>query len=298
MKLGEFASPQAQAEFDAVYDRGVAALPEPVGQWDIPTGFGSARVYRFGDAPDEPGSTPMVLLPGRAGTVVMWEPNLATLAARNPVYALDLIGEPGRSEQTAPIRDSADQAAWLDAMLDNLELPAAHLVGYSFGGWLATNLAVRHPKRIASLTLIDPVQTFAPFPLRLLVRTALTMVPGIRGRARESFVRWVSGGAEVDTDDAVAKVIDEGMRTYRIALPTPRMSTDAQLRSIPVPVLALIAGRSVMHDAKRAVARARDLIPDVRAELWPSASHAIAGESADEVNARVLEFLDEIEQTR
>jgi pimeloyl-ACP methyl ester carboxylesterase len=297
MALGGFTSPQARAEFDAVYDRAFAALPEPVGRWDIPTDFGTARVYRFGHSGNDVAATPTVLLPGRAGTVVMWEPNLATLVAHRPVYALDLIGEPGRSEQAAPIRDGADQAAWLDTVLATLNLPAAHLAGYSFGGWLAANLAVRHPKRLASLTLIDPVQTFAGFPIPLLVRTALTVVPGIRDRARNSFLRWVSGDAEIDTDDPVANVIDEGLRTYRIALPTPKLFTDSQLRSIPVPVLALIAGRSVMHDANRAVARARALIPDVCAELWPSATHAIAGESAADVNARVLKFLDEIERS-
>jgi pimeloyl-ACP methyl ester carboxylesterase len=297
MTLGGFTSPRARAEFDAVYDRAFAALPEPVGQWDILTDFGTARVYRFGQAGNDVAVTPMVLLPGRAGTVVMWEPNLATLVARRPVYALDLIGEPGRSEQTAPIRDGADQAAWLAAVLAALDLSAVHLAGYSFGGWLAANFAVHHPKRLVSLTVIDPVRTFAGFPISLLVRTALTVVPGIRDRARESFLHWVSGDAEIDTDDPVANVIDEGLRTYRIALPTPKVFTDSQLRSIPVPVLALIAGRSVMHDANRAVARARALIPDVRAELWPSATHAIAGESAADVNARVLKFLDEIERS-
>ncbi|WP_307849779.1 alpha/beta fold hydrolase [Qaidamihabitans albus] len=248
-------------------------------------------MYRFG----KPGPTPLVLLPGRAGAVVMWEPNLAAFAADRPVYAFDLIGEPGRSEQTAPIRGAADQAAWLDTVLGVLELPAVHLLGYSFGGWLATNLAVRAPRRLASLTLIDPVQTFARFPLALLARTALALIPGISRWGRPAFLRWISGDAESLTADPVAGAINEGMRTYRIALPTPTQFTDAQLRSIDVPVLALIAGRSVMHDARRAVARARELLPDVRAELWPAATHSIAGESAAEVNARVLAFLAEVE---
>lgn len=292
MALGRFVSPQARVEYDAAYDRGFAALPEPTGQHDIATEFGTARVYRFG----EPGPTPVMLLPGRAGTSVMWEPNLAAFAARGPVWTVDLIGEPGRSEQTAPIRGAADQAAWLGTVLDTLEPCPVHLVGYSFGGWLATNLAVRAPQRLASVTLIDPVQTFARFPLDLLVRSALTLIPGIRRWARPSFLRWISGSAEVKADDPVATVIGEGMRNFRIALPTPTAFTDAQLRSLTVPVLTLIAGRSVIHDARRAVARARDLLPDVRAELWPSATHAIAGEAATEVNARVLEFLAEIEQ--
>ncbi|MFD4249998.1 alpha/beta fold hydrolase [Amycolatopsis thermoflava] len=294
MTLGGFTSPQARVAYDAAYDRGFAALPAPAEERDVATAFGTARVYRFG----EPGPAPMVLLPGRAGTTIMWEPNLPAFIARGPVYALDLIGEPGRSEQTAPIRDADDQAAWLDTVLATLGLRDVHLVGYSFGGWLAANLAVRAPDRLASLTLIDPVRTFATFPVSLLVRTALALVPGIRRWSRPAFLAWISGGAEVAEDDPVATVIDEGMRTYRIALPTPLLFTDAQLRGLTVPVLALIAARSVIHDGRRAAARARELLPDARVELWPAATHAIAGESAAEVNARVLEFLAELEQRR
>ncbi|GLY71603.1 alpha/beta fold hydrolase [Amycolatopsis taiwanensis] len=292
MTLGGFISPQARVEYDTAYDRGFATLPAPVEQHDVPTAFGTARVYRFG----EPGPVPVVLLHGRAGTTIMWKPNLPALAARGPVYAVDLIGEPGRSEQTAPIRNAEDQAAWLDTVFTTLALRKMHLVGYSFGGWVAANQAVRAPDRLASLTLIDPVQTFARFPASLLVRTALTLVPGIRRRARSSFLAWISGAAEVAEDDPVATVINEGMRTYQIALPTPTLFTDAQLHGVTVPVLALIAGRSAIHDGRRAATRARELLPDGRVELWPAATHAIAGESATEVNARVLEFLAEIEQ--
>lgn len=291
MGLGRFAAPQARREYFAVYDRGIAALPAPAERHDIDTGFGRVRAYRFG----EPGATPVVLLPGRAGTAVMWEPNLAALTGRGPVYALDLLGEPGRSEQTAPIRTAADQAAWLRTVLDELAPDGAHLVGYSFGGWLAANLAARAPRGLRSLVLVDPVQTFARFPGRLLVRSALAMLPGVRRWGRPSFLRWIVDGVEIPADDPVAAVIDEGMRTFRIALPTPMPFGDARLSSIGMPALALLAGRSVMHDASRAAARARALLPDAEVELWPSATHAIAGESAAEVNARVLAFLAKVD---
>ncbi|EMD29989.1 alpha/beta fold hydrolase [Amycolatopsis azurea] len=289
MKLGGFASSEARAEYEAVYERGLAALPAPTGTHDIRTEFGVARVYRFG----RPGGTPIVLLPGRAGTVVMWEPNLKALIGHGEVYAVDLIGEAGRSEQTVPIRDGADQAAWLTTVLAELDLPSVHLVGYSFGGWLAANLAVRAPERLKSLTVIDPVLTFGGLTAGLVVRATLTAVPVVNRWARPSFLRWISGDAEVDATDPVARVIDEGMRTYRIALPSPRLFTDAQLRSLRMPVLALIAGRSVIHHPERAAARARKLLPQGQVELWPSATHAIAGEAADEVNTRILTFLSE-----
>jgi pimeloyl-ACP methyl ester carboxylesterase len=282
-----FLSTEARAEYDVAYDRAFATLPTPAEQRDVVTDFGTARVYRFGEA----GPAPLVLLPGRAGTTIMWEPNLAALAAEHPVWTVDLIGEPGRSEQTAPIRDAADQAAWLDSVLRSLDLPSVHLVGYSFGGWLAANLAVRAPGRLASLSLIDPVQTFGRIPLGLFVRTTLTLLPGIKHLTRASFMRWIAGGAEMAADDPVATVIEAGLRAFKIRLPTPGLFSDAQLRSIRVPVLALIAGRSVIHHGARAAARARALLPDARVELWPDATHAIAGESPAEVNTRILEFV-------
>jgi pimeloyl-ACP methyl ester carboxylesterase len=293
MKLGGFTSPRAEREYDAVYERGLAALPERTGQRDITTAFGTARVYRFGTG----AAVPAVLLPGRAGTAVMWQPNLAAWSRRGPVYAVDLIGEPGGSEQTAPIRDGADQARWLAATLEALGHETVHLIGYSFGGWLAANYAARAADGLASLTLIDPVRTFGELPVALLLRTTLALVPGVRRWGRPAFTRWISGGARVAPGDPVAAVIDAGMRTYRIRLPTPELPADERLRSIGGPVLALLAGNSVIHGAGKAAARARALLPHAQVEVWPGATHAIAGESAAAVNERVLTFLDEVDRT-
>ncbi len=290
MRIGGFRSAQAKAAFDSVYDDGMRALPEPAATHDVATDYGTVRVYRFGPA----NGPPLVLLPGRAGTALMWRPNLSALAARHPVYAMDLLGEPGRSVQTRPLRGAADQAAWLDAVLSALDLRLVHLVGVSFGGWLACNQAVRAPDRLASISLLDPVRTMGHLPAKLLWRTMLVNLPVISRWARPAFLSWISGGIPVPTADPVAAVIDAGIRDYRIGAPVPEFFTDDELRSIRVPVLVLIAGRSVIHHAPAALARARTLIPHAQAELWPHASHAISGECAVEVNARALRFVDDV----
>lgn len=293
MGLGGFVSAQARDEYFAAYESAFTALPPVAERFDVETAFGTARVYRFG----APGPSPMVLLHGRAGATVMWQPNLQAFVDRNgPVYSVDVIGEAGRSVQTAPIRDGADQAAWLSTVLAELALEDVHLVGYSFGGWLAANYAVHEPSRLASLTLIEPVQTFARFTAGLIARSALAVLPVVRRWGRPAFISWISDGAEVDVDDPVARVIEEGMRTFRIGLPTPRVFTDAQLWDLRVPALVLLGGRSVMHDGRKAVERARRLLVDAQCELWPSATHSIAGESAAAVNARVLAFLSSVER--
>jgi pimeloyl-ACP methyl ester carboxylesterase len=49
------------------------------------------------------------------------------------------------------LSDMADDTA---GMLDSLGIAAAHIVGASMGGMIAQQVAVRHPKRVKSLTLI------------------------------------------------------------------------------------------------------------------------------------------------
>lgn len=284
-RISGFITEDGRRRYAAAYARGMASLPEPAEVRDVPTPYGRVRVHRFGDA-----GPPVVLLPGRGGTVVMFAPNVPELARHCRVYAVDLLGEAGHSVQTAPIRDGADQAAWLDAVLAALGIRGAHLVGVSIGGWAAANLAVRAPDRLASVTLLEPASTLAPISAGMIMRVLATYLPVVGDRARRSFLTWIGGGDPVPEDDPAGQVIDAGMRYFRLALPAPPRFGDAQLRSIGVPVLVLLGGRSVVHDARRALRRARALIPRVTAELWPAATHALSGQFPAEVNARILRF--------
>lgn len=290
-KVGRFRSDAGRAHFLATYRDCLAHLPPYDETFDIPTGFGAVRVYRF----PGPGGRPVVLLPGRNASTPMWGDNLPGLLAHRTVFAVDLLGEPGLSVQEHELRSADDQAQWLDEMLAGLALTSAHLMGVSFGGWSATNYAVLRSGRVKSLTLLDPVMTFAPIP----VRTMLMMVPmGLPAAVvpealRRRVLRWIAGGTEVDDSVAVAALIASGTRDFVLRQPVPTLFTADQLRALDVPVLAVIAGRSVIHDAERAAATARKLLPHGQIELWPDASHAITGEYPERIAERAAAFWTE-----
>nr|WP_272954797.1 alpha/beta hydrolase [Kribbella sandramycini] len=224
---------------------------------------------------------------GRGATTAMWTPNIPALAAERTVYAVDSLGEPGRSVQTLPIHSSADQAAWLTEVFDALGIGRAHLAGVSGGGWLAFNQAVHTPERVASLALIEPAYVFARFAKKFLAG-GLSLLPAVPERFGDRFLQWVSGGA--DQNDPKIRLLAAGMRQYRMALPMPEYGSDELLRGLSVPVLALVGGRSVVHNPQEAVRRAQSLIPDNETELWPDASHGLSGEFPAELNARLLAF--------
>lgn len=184
--VGHYRSDAAFAHFRAVYRDGMAALPPFDAQFDVPTSFGTVRVYRFpGGAP----GIPVLLLPGRNACTPMYRTNLPSLLPRRTVYILDLLGEPGMSVQTAPITGADDQARWLGEALAGLELDRVHLLGASIGGWAAVNLAVRRPGRVASLVLLDPVMTFDRIPVRTLIASVAMFAPGVPGSVRRRVLR-------------------------------------------------------------------------------------------------------------
>jgi pimeloyl-ACP methyl ester carboxylesterase len=282
--LGHFVSAEAQAAYLRLYDATVTGIPGRRESVDLGTTYGQVRVYRYGV--DD--GVPVVLLHGRAGTTVMWEQNIPGLAAQHPVYAIDVLGEPGRSVQTVPIRSSEEQAVWLNETLAGLGLEKAHVVGVSGGAWLAFNLALHTPERIASLTLVEPANVFARFDWRFLLG-GFSLVPGLPGSVSARYLQWVAG--RVPIDQPAGRVVMAGLRDYRMKLPMPSYGTDDALRSIRTPTLALLGGRSVVHDPLKAARRAQTFLPDNQTELWPEAGHGLPTEFPEQFNARLLEFL-------
>jgi pimeloyl-ACP methyl ester carboxylesterase len=285
--IGYFVSREGRERFMSAYDTALNSLPAPHAVYEVQTSFGRVRAYRFGDAQ----ATPIVLLHGRSGSSPTWQPNIAALAAHYPVFTVDALGEPGASVQTVPIRDGKDQAWWLNETLAELKLDKVHLVGLSMGGWLAVNHCIHAPDRVVSLSLLDPAYVFARFSIQILIGATLAILPFSPRSVRKGFLEKISGGAPISDDDPVAQLIESGIKEFKLAQPTPEYPGASELRAITIPVLALIAGRSAIHNPEHAVQRAKTLLPEAEVELWPDASHAISGECAEQVNARILKFI-------
>lgn len=286
-RIGAFRDAEAFERFAAVYREAMDGLPEPDEQRTVQTSFGQVRVYRFGAGQ----GVPLVLMPGRQSCTPLWRTNLPSLLkSGRPVYAVDGLGEPGCSAQSAPMRSGADQATWIDEMLARLELPAAHVLGVSIGGWLALQVAIHRPERIASVITLDPANSFAPLSWKMIVVSLGSVLPGMPEGLRNRLLGWISGGIDNAGDHIEGRLIASGMRDFKVAFPAPARPGDDELAAIGVPVLALIAGRSIAHDAEKAAARARTL-RDATVEVWPEASHAINGEYPDRIAERVETFL-------
>jgi pimeloyl-ACP methyl ester carboxylesterase len=288
--VGHWNSAEGYDRFVEIYDRVKKELPEPAVTRDIRTEYGEVRVYRF-DGPSKR-AEPLVLLPGRSSASPVWAGNMPSLLEVADVYTIDLLGEPGMSVQTKPITSADDQARWLHQVLDALPEERFNIVGLSIGGWSGTNLAVRQPEHVASLTTVDPVYVYDNMPIGTMIRAIPAGIKWLPKSWRDSFNSYTAGGAPVE-DVPVADMIEAGMSGYTLRLPQPTRITEEQLSSLRMPVLAIIAGRSVMHDPKTATETAQRALGNKTVKVYPDASHAINGEYPNELATDLEKFLTE-----
>lgn len=81
MRISQFKNAKAEDRFRTAYERTLAELwPGPRTAVDVPTAFGTTRVYRTGPQRGEP----IVLLPGSGGNALMWHRYIDPLSRRHP----------------------------------------------------------------------------------------------------------------------------------------------------------------------------------------------------------------------
>jgi len=287
-----FKTPEGEAAFLAAYDAAMKSWPVPYEELAIPTRFGMTHVIVSG--PKD--ARPLVLLHGYMATSAMWSPNVADFSKDYRVYAIDVMGQPGKSIPGEPIRNEQDYAAWLSTTLDGLHLDRIDLVGMSYGGWLALNFAIAAPERVRRLVLLSPGGGFHPMAGQFSLRGMLMFLFPTRWTVN-SFMRWLGFKESPNETDArpVLDLMYLGLKHFRVPQETlrvtPTLFSDDQLRAMRVPTLLLMGDHEVICDPAAALARARQLFPDLQAELVPRSSHDMCFRQHSVVDARVLEFL-------
>jgi 3-oxoadipate enol-lactonase len=251
-----------------------------------------ARVHyeRAGSGPT------LLLLHGIGSNSRSFRHQLTALCDVFDVIAWDAPGY-GRSDdppQDCGLEYFADQAV---ALLDELNLSQAHLLGVSLGGVIAQLAYHRHPSRVQSLILVDttPGGGAAPEPERSeRVRQRLDALQrlGPREMAKQRAPHLVSPSASpslvAELADIMSEVRPAGYTTAAIALGATDLTS--KLGDIHIPTL-VIQGE---QDAVVPLATARQLaaaIPNARLVVLPNAGHVSNQEQPAAFNAAVRSFL-------
>jgi pimeloyl-ACP methyl ester carboxylesterase len=305
-----YRTPEGYAVLQDWYTAALHAFQIPISTGYLPTRFGETHFIRAG----EDSAPPLVLIHGYGAGSPLWRQQMEGLAAHYRIYAVDCVGQPGRSAATVPNILDESWSLWLADVLDGLGLAQAALAGVCLGGWMVMRFAAFAPQRVSHAVLLSPVG-IAPF--RIYWRSGVPLVLNLRSdptHAGQRLMRMVfvppRSNLKFNREvfyalSLVVKHYNAGALAGMSAKPTTRETLHGAralikfvrgesgrvLQSVRVPTLLLVGQHEGIFDSGKAVRRAVKHMPDVRAEILPNVGHAAIYDAAEQVNERIHRFL-------
>lgn len=236
----------------------------------------------------------IVCIHGTSSSALVWGDAVGELARLGRVIAYDRRGCT-RSERPEPYERTtvAEHAEDASGLIDELEAAPAIVIGRSYGGEVALELALRHPEQVRALALLEPAALG-------FSAEADEWGEGIRDRMHavaerdgvdavaEAFLREVAGDAWDSFPDAARRMFTDNGPAILAEIEGGDLEADAEtLARIEQPTLLVAASGSppVFREVAEAIARA---IPKARTATV-AGSHLI-----NPADPAVVAFVEEV----
>jgi pimeloyl-ACP methyl ester carboxylesterase len=245
---------------------------------------------------------PLLLVMGTAGSIPLWGELVPRLAQRYRVIAFDNRGLGGSERGEGPIT-VASLAEDASALLEALDVPRAHAMGWSLGSAIVQELAMGHPEQVASAVLYATWGRCDGYQRAMLA--ALRLPYAVRDMEAALTVAGLAFSPELLDRPDVQQLFEPMLPAFpqneaQMAVTVEQWDADLELDTldrlggIEAPTLVVVGEQDLLTPPRQSKAVA-DAIPKARYELvtGPGSSHGLHIERPDDLVRIVTGFLDE-----
>jgi pimeloyl-ACP methyl ester carboxylesterase len=249
---------------------------------------------------------PLVLINGTASPMAEWDPALlGALAVDRRVVVFDYPGLGASGPPPAPIT-MPRLADWTAGLIEELGLGSPDVLGWSMGGFVAQQLAIRHPERVDRLVLaatnpggprtvlgppwVQEVDSDPDAGAADYLRTNYPALPCPQARGRAYLDRL---DRAVDSGRFPVPRVPDRTHEAMVRAEDPWLRSDANRRSLAdlrAPALVITGARDLVTPPANSRVLA-DAIPQARLVLVPRAGHSFLFQVPERVAELVRDFL-------
>ncbi len=223
---------------------------------------------------------PLVLMHGNGGSIHDLRFQIPEFAGRYRVIAVDSRAQGLSTDSDLELSFSL-MASDVAALLDSLGIDSAYVLGWSDGGIVALELALRYPRRVSKLVAVGAnfVPDSTALPQSMIEEMRASSFASLDSASRAGVI------AHSHFPERAGLIFD---KLNRLDLEHPHLTID-QLRSIRVPALVMAGDHDIIIDTHTlALFHA---LPDARLCIMPGADHGFLLGKPALANRIIEEFL-------
>lgn len=245
---------------------------------------------------------PLLLIMGTSGSMMLWGEAIPRLAEHYRVIAFDNrgLGGSARGEGAITVASMAEDAS---ALLEALDVPRAHVMGWSLGSAVAQELALAHPEQVASTVMYAAWGRCDGFQRAVL--TALRLPYVVRDMEAALATAGLAFSPQLLDHPDFAQLLEPMLPAFpqneeQMQVTVEQWDADLahdsldRLGDITAPTLVVVGEQDLLTPPwqARAVAEA---VPGARFELvtGPGSSHALHIERLEDLLRIVNSFLED-----
>lgn len=261
-----YKTPEGEKAAMAFYNSILKRWPVPHETLNVATRHGNTFIIASG----RPSSPPLVLLHGAGTNSSMWARDVVAYSQAFRTYAVDLLGEAGRSAPNRPSWNGSAYTEWLDEVLSTLRVERTVLIGMSQGAWVALKYTIEKPDSVAKLVLICP-GGIIPDRTTFVFRAFFSSLLGSWGVKRMVRLLYADQRVPEGIEERTAMLI----RNFRSRVGLLPIFSDEQLQRLTMPTLLLGGTKDALRNIENIAARLHAFVPRLEVTILPGAGHAV-----------------------
>ena len=200
---------------------------------------------------------------------------------KHRVYAIDIVGEPGKSDERQLPFVGDDFSNWLNEVFNGLSINKASIVGISLGAWIGIKFAIKFSNKVEKLVLLCPAG-IGDQRKSFVFKALFYIMLGDKGI--EKLYYKVNGNKPLpEIILNYQKLIGKYFNFRKEVIP---LFTDDDLLKLTMPIALFVGEKDVMFHSQKTVNRLQRLVNNAQINLIKDEGHSLVNQGNE-----IREFL-------
>jgi pimeloyl-ACP methyl ester carboxylesterase len=283
-KKSIYKSPNGKQIMLDLYDKHLNGLKLEYEEKNVQTRYGKTHIVIAG----KKDSIPLICLHGgNSNTPDMLKSDLP-LITNFRLFLIDIIGHPGKSEETQLSSKDLSYGYWLLDVIEKLELAKVNIYAGSFGAGIGLRLATVAPDLIDKLLLAIP-SGIAKGSIKDQIKL---LIPYLRFRFRPTDKNMIRMSSLIMTrfDQERIELLQAIFKHVKIKTEMPRPTKKEELINFTSPTVVIASKNDIMFPAERVIPRARKILPNLVETIILDGLHEPTEDDYYLIHQKAIEF--------